>query len=51
MKRRSNKKTDIVEEQYYEEFEDISFQKHKRQKNLSRKKNDPYMDDYRDEWN
>ena len=51
MKRRSSKKSDFVTEDYYDEFEDINYQKYKRQKNLNRKKNDPYRDEYRDEWN
>lgn len=51
MKRRSNKKSDFVAEEYYDEYVDYSYQKAKRQKNLSRKKKDPYRDDYQDEWN
>lgn len=44
MKRRSNKKSELINEDYYDEFEDINFQKFKRQKNLNRKKNDPYRE-------
>jgi hypothetical protein len=51
MKRRSNKKSDIVHEEYMDEYNDINLQKYKRQKNLSRKKNDSYRDDFADGWN
>jgi|TARA_S200002703_G_C3789328_1_gene243533 hypothetical protein len=51
MKRRSNKKSDVVYEEFMDEYDDFNLQKYKRQKNLNRKKEKSYDDNYYDEWN
>lgn len=52
MKRNTHTKHDDLAEDFYDEFRDINTQKMKRQKNIKRRKHDPYdRDDYYDDWN
>ena len=52
MKRNSNTKYDDIDEDIFDEFRDVSAQKIKRQKNMKRRKQNPYdRDDYYDAWN
>lgn len=50
MKRNTHSKHDNLNEDLYDEYHDVNYQKIKRQKNLKRKSKDKY-DDYYDDWN
>jgi hypothetical protein len=51
MKRNSHTKQDDLSEDVYDEFRDVNAQKMKRQKNMNRRKTNPYDRDDYDDWN